>query len=311
MAQWVVFFVGLACILYYLIYFTGAFITSDPTRNIADVLGKIGLTGIFISWLFANKKPSPSGGSGGNRLLRYHLVLLTIAVLLLLSVYNFIWPPFTNALYQHPPMFDLSSTFESLPFNDLSWLRDYSNEYIMKWFRLVYLVGFTMPILIPCLICFLQRRYIQGWHYIFSGHLLQLCLAFPLYALISVDEIWVVKHLPDGLLRVFPDQLTAAAITMNNFPSMHTSVAFASLLVAQREPDTLFRYTWTFFLQLRHYRHLLFPYPLGVRCNRRPIFRLDQCSLIAKITCATDKIYAPFYDNETTRQRREGNAALV
>jgi membrane-associated phospholipid phosphatase len=174
-------------------------------------------------------------------------MFFTLVVALLLGAYGLLWPKFTAHVYNNPPPFNLSALFAALPLNDLSWLQDYCSEYLAKWFRLAYFVGFSLPIIFPCLVCFLQGRYLQGWHYILAGHLLQLTIAFPFYALISVDEIWVVKQIPDGLNRVFPDAFTAASITMNNFPSLHTSVAFASLLVAQREPDRLLRTCWTVF----------------------------------------------------------------
>ena len=247
MAQLMVFGGGLVGVLYYLIHFSGELITTDTTHNFIDVLGKIGLMTVFFSWLFTTKYSRKPRRQNASKLLRKNLLYLAGLILILLSIYAFLWPLFTNALFHYHQVYNLSGLFAALPYNDLSWLREYSNEYISKWLRLVYLIGFTLPVLFPCLICFLQGRYVQGWYYIFAGHLIQMCFAVPFYMLFSIDEIWVVKQIPDGLLRVFPDQLAAASITMNNFPSMHTSVAFASLLVAQREPDPLLRYTWTAF----------------------------------------------------------------
>jgi len=248
MTHLIVFLGGLACVLYYLNFFSGALIITEPAQHLTDVLGKVGLMFIFFSWMFSNKYSRTARDQDHkNKLLRKNLIALMGMVSILMAIYAFLWPLFTSTLFQYHQVFNLSGLFESLPFNDLSWIRDYSNEWITKWLRLIYLVGFTLPVLFPCLICFLRGRYVQGWYYVFAGHIIQMCFAVPFYILFSIEEIWVVKHIPDGLLRVFPDPFTAASITMNNFPSMHTSVAFASLLVAQREKDPLLRYTWTGF----------------------------------------------------------------
>ena len=247
MLRWIILLAGFSGVVYYLANFSGVFVTDRPMANIVDVIGKMSLSAIFLSWFFIGRDSRKFSRPINSRLLRKNLLMFTSVVALLLGAYGLVWPQFTTYAYNTPPPFNFSAFFESLPYNDLSWLREHCSEYIAKWLRLAYFVGFSLPIIFPCLKCFLQGRYIQGWHYILSGHLLQLTLAFPFYALISVDEIWVVKHIPDGLARIFPDPLTAASITMNNFPSLHTSVAFASLLVAQREPDKLLRISWTVF----------------------------------------------------------------
>jgi membrane-associated phospholipid phosphatase len=74
-----------------------------------------------------------------------------------------------------------------------------------------------------------------------SGHLIQLPLILPFYNLILLKEVWFVKAQPDLLLRNFATKNDMLVTVMNCFPSMHTSIAFAMLLLALRQQDKWFK----------------------------------------------------------------------
>jgi membrane-associated phospholipid phosphatase len=61
-----------------------------------------------------------------------------------------------------------------------------------------------------------------------------------------LQEVWYVLGHPDGLARNLSPQ-AAAGVTLNCFPSMHTSISFAMFLLVIRERDRLFKYVWGFF----------------------------------------------------------------
>ena len=56
-------------------------------------------------------------------------------------------------------------------------------------------------------------------------------MIMPFYTLFRVDEVWSVLGHPD-LLRRGWDDATRLNIGANCFPSMHTSVAYAILLLS-------------------------------------------------------------------------------
>jgi membrane-associated phospholipid phosphatase len=71
---------------------------------------------------------------------------------------------------------------------------------------------------------------------------LQFPFIVPFYSLFDVNEVWYVNGHPDGLERglQYPHVLY---IVHNCFPSMHTSIAFAVLLLSLKEKDALFKWT--------------------------------------------------------------------
>lgn len=72
--------------------------------------------------------------------------------------------------------------------------------------------------------------------------MLQFPLILPFYNLILLHEVWYVNKQPDLLHRVFADENSLLVAVMNCFPSMHTSISFAMLLLALREKDRIFKY---------------------------------------------------------------------
>jgi membrane-associated phospholipid phosphatase len=76
--------------------------------------------------------------------------------------------------------------------------------------------------------------------YALGAHLLQFPMIMPFYTLFRVDEVWSVLGHPDRLQRGW-DTATRLNLGANCFPSMHTSVAYAILLLGLRERSWAFR----------------------------------------------------------------------
>lgn len=143
-------------------------------------------------------------------------------------------------------LLDLDNLFKSIPGNDGSLFRIIQAPWLTAYFRWIYANGFTLPVLIPVLRSFLAKDSLKMIRYSLSAHVLQFILIFPFYLTIHVNEVWYVLGQPDGMARNL-SAADAAIAVINCFPSMHTSVAFAMLLIAWREKDKLFRWVWTFF----------------------------------------------------------------
>ncbi|WP_461388137.1 phosphatase PAP2 family protein [Desulfosporosinus fructosivorans] len=143
-------------------------------------------------------------------------------------------------------LFELDALFKSIPGND-GWLfRVIQTPWLSSYFRWIYANGFTLPVLIPIFRSFLAKDSLKMLHYSLSAHVLQFVLIFPFYLTIHVKEVWYVLGHPDGMSRNL-SAADATVVVVNCFPSMHTSIAFAMLLLAWREKDQLFRWVWTLF----------------------------------------------------------------
>jgi membrane-associated phospholipid phosphatase len=141
---------------------------------------------------------------------------------------------------------DLNPIFKKIPFNDASFARIYQNETLTWFFRLVYNNGFVLPVLIPLYRAGMAKDFKKMLRYALSGHVLQVFLITPFYLLFHLQEVWYVTNQPDGLARHLSSQ-AAAGVTLNCFPSMHTSIAFAMFLLVLREKNKPFKYVWAFF----------------------------------------------------------------
>lgn len=143
-------------------------------------------------------------------------------------------------------LLDLNALFKSIPGNDGWMFRVIKTPWLTDYFRWIYANGFTLPVLIPIFRSFLAKDSLKMIRYSLSAHVLQFLLIFPFYLTIHVNEVWYVLGQPDGMARNL-SAADAAVVVVNCFPSMHTSIAFAMLLLAWREKDKLFRWIWTFF----------------------------------------------------------------
>ncbi|ENK1244972.1 phosphatase PAP2 family protein [Clostridium sporogenes] len=141
---------------------------------------------------------------------------------------------------------DLNPSFKNIPFNDAGFARIFQTETLTWFFRLVYNNGFVVPALIPMYRAALSKDFRKMMRYALSAHVLQVFLITPFYLMFHLQEVWYVNGHPDGLARNLSPE-AAAGVTLNCFPSMHTSIAFAMFLVVLHEKDKIFKYIWSFF----------------------------------------------------------------
>ena len=145
-----------------------------------------------------------------------------------------------------PHLVDLDNWMKSIPWNNGWMFRVIQTPWLTAYFRWIYANGFTLPVLVPVFRSFFAKDSRKMLSYILSAHVLQFILILPFYLAVRVQEVWSVLGDPDGMARHL-SAADAAVVVMNCFPSMHTSVAFAMLVIAWREKDRLFRVVWTFF----------------------------------------------------------------
>lgn len=180
------------------------------------------------------------------RFLPYGIPLLLFPIIL----WRWFPPLWNQVVYWElgvkPHLIDWDNWFKSISWNSGWMFRLIQTSWLTAYFRWIYANGFTLPVLVPVLRSFLAKDSRKMLRYILSAHVLQFILIFPFYVMFHVNEVWYVLGAPDGMARhLSPDQ--AAVVVQNCFPSMHTSVAFAMLLIAWKEKDRLFRWAWALF----------------------------------------------------------------
>ncbi|WP_166241253.1 phosphatase PAP2 family protein [Paenibacillus turpanensis] len=151
------------------------------------------------------------------------------------------WSVASNQLHLAHP-FQWNDWFQSIPFNDGLFVREWFHhpawDNIMRW---VYNYGFYFPLWLPLIRSFMLRDTVRIMRYTFAGHLLQYPLIILFYQTILLQEVWYVLGMPDLLQRSWSSESEKLVYVMNCMPSMHTSIAFAMLLLARREKDAVFR----------------------------------------------------------------------
>ncbi|CAN7702936.1 phosphatase PAP2 family protein [Paenibacillus sp. LjRoot56] len=156
---------------------------------------------------------------------------------------NGFWWKIANWMFEnnrHPWRWD--SYMNAIPLNSGGWARWISTPFLDRAMVWVYNYGFVLSLWICIVRSFWTRSIKKMLSYALSGHMLQFPLILPFYNLILLHEVWYVNKQPDLLHRVFADENSLLVAVMNCFPSMHTSISFAMLLLALREKDRIFKY---------------------------------------------------------------------
>ncbi len=137
--------------------------------------------------------------------------------------------------------FQWNEWFNSIPFNDAAWARIWQPEWLTKYFAWVYMNGFTLSYWICVIRAFFTKDVKRLALYSLAGYLLQVPLILPFYNTILLQEVWFVQGTPDLLARdLTPEQQYSTA--WNCFPSMHTSIAFAAILLSWREKSRWYKW---------------------------------------------------------------------
>ncbi|UUZ79459.1 phosphatase PAP2 family protein [Paenibacillus sp. P26] len=156
---------------------------------------------------------------------------------------NGLWWKIANWMFEnnrHPWKWD--DMMNSIPLNNAAWARAFHHpilDNVMAW---IYNYGFVLSLWICLIRSYWTKSIKKMMSYALSGHLLQFPLILPFYNLILLREVWWVKGQPDLLKRHFATENDMLVNVMNCFPSMHTSISFAMLLLALREKDRIFKY---------------------------------------------------------------------
>lgn len=156
------------------------------------------------------------------------------------------WGKMLNWQISRKIVFDLNPLFSKIPLNDAAFMRAYQSDTLTWFMRLVYQNGFVLPVILPLYRACISKDLKKAIRYALSAHIFQVFLITPFYLMFHLQEVWYVLGHPDGMARNFtPEQ--AAGWTLNCFPSMHTSIAFAMFLLVLREKNKLFKWVWGFF----------------------------------------------------------------
>ncbi|WP_157729505.1 phosphatase PAP2 family protein [Tumebacillus algifaecis] len=142
--------------------------------------------------------------------------------------------------------FQWNEWFNSIPFNDAAWARVWQPEWLTNYLAWVYMNGFTLSYWICVIRAFFTKDVKRLALYSLAGYLLQVPLILPFYNTILLQEVWFVQGTPDLLARpLTPEQQFTTA--WNCFPSMHTSIAFAAILLSLREKSRWYKWVIGFY----------------------------------------------------------------
>jgi len=134
-----------------------------------------------------------------------------------------------------------NAAMAAIPLNDGRFLWSHQYPPLTRLMRWIYITGFDMVVWIPLVRSLVAFDAFKVARYSLAAHLVQFPLIMPFYAAIRVDEVWSVFGHPDLCERGWTNEVRLN-LGANCFPSMHTSVAFAVLLLALREKSRPFRW---------------------------------------------------------------------
>ncbi|MFC0214983.1 phosphatase PAP2 family protein [Paenibacillus chartarius] len=142
--------------------------------------------------------------------------------------------------------FHWNEFFNAIPGNDAAWFRIWQPEWLTQYMKAVYSYGFTLSYWVCVIRAFFTKDISKFARYSLAGYLLQVPLILPFYNTVLLQEVWYVQGTPDVMGRGWTPE-EQGANSVNCFPSMHTSIAFAALLLAKRENSTIYRIVMTLF----------------------------------------------------------------
>lgn len=149
-------------------------------------------------------------------------------------------------LEQYFPSFNLkwnwNELFGRIPLNN-GWLfRLYQPHWLTAYLSFVYRSAFYMNLWVGVMRGFFAKDIKKMIRYMMAGIVLQLVIIYPFYYSVLLQEVWFVQGVPDLLNRHYANPETLLGVVKDCFPSMHTSTAFAVLLLALREKSKWFKW---------------------------------------------------------------------
>lgn len=137
-------------------------------------------------------------------------------------------------------VFNWNDLFNSIPLNDAAFFRLWQPKWLTHYMQWVYSFGFALSYWICLIRAFFTKDVHKFGRYALAGYLLQVPFILLFYNTILLQEVWYVQGTPDLLERGLSAK-QAFSTAMNCFPSMHTSIAFAGLLLSMREQSRWYK----------------------------------------------------------------------
>lgn len=137
-------------------------------------------------------------------------------------------------------IFNWNELFNSIPGNDAWMFRVWQPDWLTAYMRWVYTYGFALSFWICVIRAFFTKDVRKMAQYSLAGYLLQVPFILPFYNTVFLQEVWYVQGTPDLLTRT-ATPAEQFAFTVNCFPSMHTSIAFAAIVLVLREKSKWYR----------------------------------------------------------------------
>lgn len=137
-------------------------------------------------------------------------------------------------------LFQWNDIFNSIPWNDAALFRIWQPAWLTAYMKAVYGFGFTLSYWVCVIRAFFTKDVSKFARYSLAGYLLQVPLILPFYNTVLLQEVWFVQGTPDMMDRWETHELQSQQ-SVNCFPSMHTSIAFAAMLLVRREQSKAYR----------------------------------------------------------------------
>jgi len=169
-----------------------------------------------------------------------------IFILAVLVYGNDVWHHVLTWEMDRTFIFNLNSLFTNIPFNNASFTRIFKTTWLTEYMKVVYTNGFVLTVVIPFYRAAISIDFKKMLRYTLSAHIFQVLIITPFYFTFYIQNVWFVYGRVDPLARGM-SHAEAAQSTLNGFPSMHTSIAFAMFILVLRERNTIFKWVWGFF----------------------------------------------------------------
>lgn len=169
-----------------------------------------------------------------------------ILILIIFANGNDLWHKVLNWEMSRGIIFNLNSFFNNIPFNDGSFARVFQTSWLTSYMKMVYNTGFVLAVLVPLFRAAMAIDFKKMLKYTLSAHVFQVFIITPFYIVFYLQEVWFVHGKLDPLTRHLNPTQTLET-TLNCFPSMHTSIAFAMFLLVIRERNKVFKWVWGFY----------------------------------------------------------------
>jgi len=147
--------------------------------------------------------------------------------------------------------FYIDPLLSMIPFNDGVWLWQLSTPVLDRFFVYIYIHGFVFCILGLCLYYLVTGQPRKILLAMFAGHFLQYLLILPFHFWVDGHQVWWIHNLWYGTNYTDPllgyRTVSEPVIPSLNhvFPSMHTSIATVTILLALRESSKPIKYFYT------------------------------------------------------------------